>query len=117
MRRTNLAALLFRLERPLPSQHKANSGNNNGWLRARPQVGLKARPRARLQVWVEGKVEGKAEALLCLLMARFGAPTASVRKRIRGANLRTLDSWIKRAVVAPNPRSVFNPPRPRAGRR
>ena len=58
-----------------------------------------------------GKAEGKAEALLCLLVERFGAVAPSWRKRIRGAELTTLERWFKRAIVAPDLPSVFEPPR------
>jgi hypothetical protein len=62
--------------------------------------------------WVaEGKAEGKAEALVCLLAQRFGAVAPSWQKRIRGAKLATLERWFKRAIVAPDLPSVFNPPR------
>jgi flagellar biosynthesis/type III secretory pathway protein FliH len=60
---------------------------------------------------VEGRVEGKAEALVCLLAERFGAVAPSWQKRIRGARRATLDRWFKRAIVAPDLRSVFIPPR------
>jgi hypothetical protein len=64
------------------------------------------------QQWVaEGKAEGKTEALLCLLVGRFGAVSPSWRKRIRGAKLTTLERWFKRAIVAPDLSSVFEPPR------
>jgi hypothetical protein len=59
----------------------------------------------------KGKAEGKAEALLCLLAERFGAVAPSRQKRIRGAKLVTLERWFKRAIVAPDLPSVFNPPR------
>jgi hypothetical protein len=35
----------------------------------------------------------------------------SLRKRIRGANLATLERWFKRAIVAPDLPSVFAEPR------
>jgi hypothetical protein len=61
--------------------------------------------------WVaEGRAEGKAEALVCLLAQRFGAVAPSWQKRIRGAKLATLERWFKRAIVAPDLPSVFNPP-------
>jgi Putative transposase, YhgA-like len=60
---------------------------------------------------VEGRVEGKAEALVCLLAQRFGAVAPSWQKRIRGAKLATLERWFKRAIVASDLPSVFNPPR------
>ena len=60
---------------------------------------------------VEGRVEGKAEALVCLLAQRFGSVAPSWQKRIRGAKLATLERWFKRAIVAPDLPSVFNPPR------
>jgi hypothetical protein len=60
---------------------------------------------------VEGKAEGKAEALVCLLAERFGTVRPSLRKRIHGANLATLECWFKRAIVAPDLPSVFARPR------
>jgi hypothetical protein len=59
----------------------------------------------------KGKAEGKAEALICLLAERFGAVAPSWQKRIRRAELATLERWFKRAIVAPNLPSVFNVPR------
>ena len=59
----------------------------------------------------KGKAEAKAEALICLLAERFGAVAPSRQKRIRGAGLLTLERWFKRAIVAPDLPSVFNPPR------
>ena len=58
----------------------------------------------------EGKAEGKAEALVCLLAERFGTVRPSVYKRIRGADLTTLECWFKRAIVAPDLPSVFARP-------
>jgi len=60
---------------------------------------------------VRGRPEGKAEALLCLLVERFGAVAPSWRKRIRGAEQTTIERWFKRAIVAPDVSSVFEPPR------
>jgi len=59
----------------------------------------------------EGEAKGKGEALICLLAERFGAVAPSWQKRIRGAKLVTLERWFKRAIVAPDLPSVFNPPR------
>jgi hypothetical protein len=59
----------------------------------------------------KGEAKGKAEALICLLAERFGAVAPSWQKRIRGAKLVTLQRWFKRAIVAPDLPSVFNPPR------
>lgn len=59
----------------------------------------------------EGKAEGLAEALVRLLALRFGKVGPSWEKRIRGAKLVTLERWFERAIVAPDLRSVFNPPR------
>jgi hypothetical protein len=58
----------------------------------------------------EGLAKGKADALLCLLKVRFGAVAPPWRKRIRGAELSTLDRWFKRAIVARDLSSVFEPP-------
>ena len=59
----------------------------------------------------EGVAKGKAEALISLLAGRFGAVAPSRQKRIRAARLVTLERWFKRAIVAPDLPSVFNPPR------
>ena len=58
----------------------------------------------------EGEAKGKAEALICLLAARFGAVAPFWQQQIRGAKLVTLECWFKRAIVAPDLPSVFNPP-------
>jgi hypothetical protein len=63
------------------------------------------------EAWAEGKAEGKAEALVDLLAERFGTVRPSLRKRIRLANLATLERWFKRAIVAPDLPSVFAQPR------
>jgi len=55
----------------------------------------------------QGLTRGKAEALVCLLTERFGTVEPSLRKRIREANLPTLESWFKRAIGAPDLPSVF----------
>jgi len=72
------------------------------------------RAEARAEGIAEGKAEGiaegKAEALVCLLVERFDASAPSLRRRLRGANLKTLECWFKRAIVAQNLRSVFDPP-------
>ena len=58
-----------------------------------------------------GEAKGRAEALISLLAGRFGAVAPSRQKRIRAANLVTLERWFKRAIVAPDLASVFNAPR------
>jgi hypothetical protein len=57
-----------------------------------------------------GKAEGKAEALEYVLAERFGTLRPSLRKRIRGADLATLECWFKRAIVAPDLPSIFAQP-------
>jgi putative YhgA-like transposase len=59
----------------------------------------------------QGMVKATAGALISLLEGRFGAVAPSWRKRIRGAELATLERWFKRAIDAPDLRSVFNSPR------
>ena len=63
--------------------------------------------RGILQGKAAGRSEAKAEALVCLLVERFGALAPSLRTRIQRARLETLDRWFKRAIAAPNVRSVF----------
>jgi hypothetical protein len=59
----------------------------------------------------KGKAEGKAEVLVWLLAERFGTVTPSLHERISGANLATLECWLKRAIAAPDLLSVFAQPR------
>ena len=156
-RRRGLAALLFRLERPIaPQEIEELRGELSDWFRQHPdqerlrgpfaelvrrayqalgvkvpesinllemkmnsnlvancrawrqQVMVESKAEGRAEGRAEGKAEGKAEALACLLVERFGALAPSLRKRIQRARLATLERWFKRAVVAPDVRSVFN---------
>ena len=83
-------------------------------------LGVKSMLTIEFEAWREqclaegeakGMAKGKAEALICLLAERFGAVAPSWQKRIRGARLVTLERWFKRAIVAPDLPSVFNPRR------
>ena len=144
-RRRSLAALLFRLERPLaPEEAEGLLGEVSGWFRQYPDQGRLRRLFAELvrkackglgvkvpaandlleiqmrsnfetigetwrqQALAEGRAQGKAEALVCLLVERFGGLTSPLRTRIRRANLVTLERWFKRAMVAPDLPSVFD---------
>ena len=81
------------------------------WKEARAEALAELRAEERAEGEAKGKAEGKAEALLCLLAERFGAVKPSLHKRIRRADLATLDRWFKRAIAAPNLPSVFTRPR------
>ena len=146
MRRTSVAALLFRLERqPSNEEFKQLVGEVARWFDQHPDsaelrrlftelvrqagVGLgmagetpedllemKTNLTTLGETWkqqwlaegrAEGKAEGKAEALVCLLAERFGAIKPSLRKRIRAADLTTVECWFRRAIVAPDLLSVF----------
>jgi hypothetical protein len=78
------------------------------WLAEGKAQGL---AEGKAQGLAEGKVQGLAEGLVCLLAARFGAVPPSLRKQIRGAKLPTLERWFKRAIAAPDLRSIFARPR------
>jgi hypothetical protein len=65
----------------------------------------------RAQGMTKGMTKGKAEALVCLLVSRFGALPPSVRKRIRGAKLASIERWFNRALDAHDLPSVFHTPR------
>jgi Putative transposase, YhgA-like len=81
------------------------------WKRHYRAEGLaEGKAEGKAEGLAEGKAKGKAEALLCLLAGRFGAVAPPWRKRIRGAELATLDRWFKRAIVARDLSSVFEPP-------
>ena len=165
-RRTSVAAMLFRLERP-PSSEELEElvGDVVGWFRRHPdytdlrrlftelvrqafiELGVtgpipedllemktnlagvgktwkrqwlaegwaEGKAEGKLEGKIEGKIEGKlerqAEVLVWLLAERFGTVTPSLRERISGANLVTLECWFKRAIAAPDLLSVFAQPR------
>ena len=78
------------------------------WRQEWRAEGLAAgRAAGRAEGRAEGLVKGKADALVCLLAKRFGAVGTPLRKRIRAANLATLDCWFERAITAPDLPSVF----------
>jgi hypothetical protein len=56
----------------------------------------------------EGLARGKAEALVRLLVSRFGTVPPSLRKRIRGAKLASIEGWFNRALDACDLPSVFD---------
>jgi hypothetical protein len=56
---------------------------------------------------VEGLATGKGEALVRLLVSRFGTLPRSFRQRIRGAKLATIERWFDLALDACDLRSVF----------
>ena len=82
-----------------------------GLAEGRSEGRAKGRAEGKAEGRAQGRAQGKAEALVCLLAARFGAPTPSVHKRIRAANLATLNRWFKRAIAAHDLSSVLAPPR------
>jgi hypothetical protein len=65
---------------------------------------------ARSEAMAAGKAEGKAEVLIDLLAEKFGTVAPPWLKLIQGADLATLDLWLKRIIVAPDLPSVFKPP-------
>lgn len=93
---------------PVPEDLLEMKSNLSTWGKTWKQQWL---AEGRVEGLARGKAEGKAEALLCLLVERFGAVAPPWRKRIRGAELATLDRWFKRAIVARDLSSVFEPPR------
>jgi hypothetical protein len=73
---------------------------------------MKSMLATRGEVWVkellaEGRAEGKAESLVRLLTARFGALPPAVRKGIGAADLATLERWFDHAIEASDLPSVF----------
>jgi hypothetical protein len=82
-----------------------------GFAKGFAEAFAKAFAEAFEESCAERFVKGWGEALICLLAGRFGRVAPSWQKRIRGANLATLERWFKRAIAAPDLLSVFNPPR------
>jgi hypothetical protein len=76
---------------------------------------MKSMLATQLEAWreqwlAEGRAKGKAEALVCLLMERFGELDVARQRQIFSAELTALDRWLKLAVVSPDLDSVFNAP-------
>ena len=86
-------------------------GKVEGKAEGKAEGRVEGKEEGRVEGRIEGRAEGRAEALLCLLRERFGVVKPSLHKRIRKANLVTLDRWFKRAIVAPDLLSVFGRPR------
>jgi len=57
---------------------------------------------------VEGEAKGKGEALVSLLVSKFGSLSPSLLKRIRGAKMASIERWFKRALAAHDLPSVFD---------
>ena len=97
---------LERLGRTLKRQWLAE-GKVEGWIEGWIE--------GQIEGWIEGKADGElkrmAKVLVCLLAKRFGTVTPSVREKISGANLTTLECWFERAITAPDLLSVFAQPR------
>jgi hypothetical protein len=56
----------------------------------------------------KGLAKGKGEALVSLLVSKFGSLSPSILKRIRGAKLASIERWFKRALDAHDLPSVFD---------
>jgi predicted transposase YdaD len=86
-------------------------GRVEGRLEGRAKGHAEGRAEGHAEGCAEGEakglVRGKADALVCLLTERFGDVKPSIRRRIDGAQLPTIEQWFKRAVVAPDLLSVF----------
>jgi hypothetical protein len=55
----------------------------------------------------EGKVEGKREDLLDLLVERFGLVPKPFQEKINSANLQQLKTWLMRILTAKNLQEIF----------
>jgi hypothetical protein len=108
-RRANLLALLFGLEQRHPPQELEQLlGEVIDWFRKHEDF---EQLRGLFCELVREAVAGVwSEALLWLLVERFGAVAPSWRKRIRGADQTDIEHRFKRATVAPDVSSVFAPP-------
>jgi hypothetical protein len=109
-----LRGLFFELIREAFARHRMSLSGSGNLLEVKSMLTIDFEPWKK--IWLtegvaKGKAEGKADALISLLQGKFGAVAPSQQKRIRGARLVTLDRWFKRAIVAPNLHSVFNPRR------
>ena len=56
-----------------------------------------------------GLAEGKASSLIQLLEIRFGPVSAALRDRIKGADVASVEAWLRRFVSAPDLPSIFGP--------
>jgi predicted transposase/invertase (TIGR01784 family) len=57
----------------------------------------------------KGLAEGKASSLLQLLEIRFGPVSAALRDRVNGADVASVEAWLRRFVTAPDLPSIFGP--------
>ncbi|WP_216903743.1 DUF4351 domain-containing protein [Nocardia alni] len=58
---------------------------------------------------VEGRAEGRAESVLTLVAAKFGAVPDWVRRVVDAASVAQLDVWTVRALTASTPEELFAP--------
>jgi hypothetical protein len=96
---------------PLPDPLQEIKMIRSNLLTLVPDWKKKFRAEGLAEGKVEGKVEGKAESLVYILVERFGALSPPLRERISKAELPALETWLKRAITAPDVASVFDPPR------
>jgi hypothetical protein len=72
-----------------------------------------AAARVRAEALAAGQVKGQADALVGLLVRRFGPLEPDLQARIHAADLATLASWLYRVIDAPDVHSVFETAEPR----
>jgi hypothetical protein len=57
----------------------------------------------------EGRAEGEARALVRLLEKRFGPMPSDLRQRVFASGVTTIETWLDRALEAPELLRVFEP--------
>lgn len=57
----------------------------------------------------QGRAEGEARALIRLLEKRFGPMSSDLRQRIFSSGVTTIETWLDRAIDAPELLRVFEP--------
>jgi hypothetical protein len=55
----------------------------------------------------KGRLEGRADVLLRLVAARFGAPARSITERVRAASADQIDQWTERILTASSLTDLF----------
>jgi hypothetical protein len=63
--------------------------------------------RAVTSSLIARRVEGKAEALICLLVERFGPLEPALHGQICSASLASIETWFVRAIDASSLSSIF----------
>jgi hypothetical protein len=70
--------------------------------------GMEAFMSAAEKMFEQGRAEGRAEVLLSIIAARFGAVPQAITERVRTASAEQIDRWAKGALTASSLAELFS---------